>query len=273
MKNIIAAIVLSATAFGANAASFDCAKATTKSEKFICANESISALDSKLHGVYVKAVKIDPSLKQEQRNWNKTVRDTMINIGQIQPLEAVYNAQIQNLMNVLPKEETASESVSETSAKVEEEQPKQEEKVVEEPKVEEKQPEQEKLNITAIYACSSKFKWKVIDGEETETVKDYLYGNKTFDNKGGKLKVKVVDDVPVSFVYTDKYDVYKSTLKPSKENKNFMKGGTKPDVMGYFKTYEIWVNKGVMRLEVAERGNPLETRFTQFACKMVDYEK
>lgn len=256
MKNIIAAIVLSATTFGANAASFDCAKATTKSEKFICANESISALDSKLHEVYVKAVKIDPSLKQEQRNWNKTVRDTMINIGQIQPLEAVYNAQIQNLMNVLPKEETASESVSEASTKVEE-----------------KQPEQEKLNITAIYACSSKFKWKVIDGEETETVKDYLYGNKTFDNKGGKLKVKVVDDVPVSFVYTDKYDVYKSTLKPSKENQNLMKGGTKPDVMGYFKTYEVWVNKGVMRLEVAERGNPLETRFTQFACKMVDYEK
>lgn len=267
MKNIIAAIMLSATAFGADAASFDCTKATTKSEKFICANESISALDSKLHEVYVKAVKINPSLKQEQRNWNKTVRDTMINIGQIQPLEAVYNAQIQNLMNVLPKEETASESDSETSVKVDEEQPKQEEKVVEEPKIE------EKLNITAIYACTSKFTWKVIDGEETETVKNHIYGNKTFDNKGGKLKVKVVDDVPVSFVYTDKYDVYKSTLKPSKENQNLMEGGTKPDDIGYFKTYEMWVNKGVMRLEVAERGNPLETRFTQFACKMVDYEK
>lgn len=161
MKNIIAAIVLSATAFGANAASFDCAKATTKSEKFICANESISALDSKLHEVYVKAVKIDPSLKQEQRNWNKTVRDTMINIGQIQPLEAVYNAQIQNLMNVLPKEETASEIVSETSAKVDEEQPKQEEKAVEQPVVKPK-----KTNFS--YVCPKVVKITTIDGMSVE---------------------------------------------------------------------------------------------------------
>lgn len=162
MKNIIAAIVLSATAFGANAASFDCAKATTKSEKFICANESISALDSKLHEVYVKAVKIDPSLKQEQRNWNKTVRDTMINIGQIQPLEAVYNAQIQNLMNVLPKEETAPESDSETSAKVEEEQPKQEEKVVEQPEV--VKPKKTMFS----YVCPKVIEKKTIDGMSVE---------------------------------------------------------------------------------------------------------
>lgn len=169
MKNIISAIVLSATAFGANAASFDCAKATTKSEKFICANESISALDSKLHEVYVKAVKIDPSLKQEQRNWNKTVRDTMINIGQIQPLEAVYNAQIQNLMNVLPKEETVSESDSETSAKVEEEQPKQEEKAVEQPKVEEKQPEVIKPKKTTFsYICPKVVKITTINGMSVE---------------------------------------------------------------------------------------------------------
>ncbi|HGY1455358.1 TPA: lysozyme inhibitor LprI family protein [Escherichia coli] len=259
MKNIIAAIVLSATAFGADAASFDCTKATTKSEKFICANESISALDSKLHEVYVKAVKIDPSLKQEQRNWNKTVRDTMINIGQIQPLEAVYNAQIQNLMNVLSKEETASESDSETSAKVEEEQPKQE--------------EVKKLNVTAIYACTTKFTWKVIDGEETEAVKDKLYGNKTFDNNGGKLKIKMVDDVPVSFVYSDKYDVYKSSLKPSKENPNAMEGKSKQDTIGRVNTYNIWISKkGDMRLEVIEPKFDSEYKHTQFACDMVDAE-
>ncbi|WP_159382630.1 lysozyme inhibitor LprI family protein [Escherichia coli] len=172
MKNIIAAIVLSATAFGADAASFDCTKATTKSEKFICANESISALDSKLHEVYVKAVKIDPSLKQEQRNWNKTVRDTMINIGQIQPLEAVYNAQIQNLMNVLSKEETTSESDSETSAKVEEEQPK----AVETLKTKEKQVVLEKSpNSNFVYICPKVVKITTIDGlsvEDRDIVKE-----------------------------------------------------------------------------------------------------
>lgn len=262
MKNIIAAIVLSATAFGANAASFDCAKATTKSEKFICANESISALDSKLHEVYVKAVKIDPSLKQEQRNWNKTVRDTMINIGQIQPLEAVYNAQIQNLMNVLPKEETASESVSETSAKVDEEQPKQEEKAVEQPKVE------EKLSGSVTYQCIAKFTWKVIDGIETDSRKDSLYGNTRYGGKGGKLKVTMTDGEVSSFLYVDEYEVFKSNLKRSNQNKNVLVGMTKPDAANYFNEYKMWIGEhNEIRFEVIEKGRISYDYGTQYVCE------
>lgn len=262
MKNIIAAIVLSATAFGANAASFDCAKATTKSEKFICANESISALDSKLHEVYVKAVKIDPSLKQEQRNWNKTVRDTMINIGQIQPLEAVYNAQIQNLMNVLPKEETASERDSETSAKVEEEQPKQEEKVVEEQKKE------EKISGSITYQCIAKFTWKIIDGIETDSRKDPLYGNSTYGNKGGKLKMTMTEGELSSFVYVDEREVFKSNLTRSKQYKNMVVGMSKPDVAGYFNEYKMWVGENdEIRFEVIEKGRISYDYGTQYVCE------
>src|SRR5699024_1877788 len=130
-----------------------------------------------------------------------------------------------------------------------------------------------KLNVTAIYACTAKFTWKVIDGEETEAVKDYLYGNKDHDDKGGKLKIKLVDDVPVYFVYTDKYNVYKSPLKPAKENPNAMEGKSKQDTIGRVNTYNIWVSKkGDMRLEVIEPKYDSEYKHTQFACDMVDAE-
>ena len=255
MKNIIAAIVLSATAFGANAASFDCAKATTKSEKFICANESISALDSKLHEVYVKAVKIDPSLKQEQRNWNKTVRDTMINIGQIQPLEAVYNAQIQNLMNVLPKEETASESVSETSAKVEEEQPKQEEKAVEQPKKKEK-PQTSEFTLQ----CVSHFKWQNIDGTNTKPKEQPFYK----EYNPGELTLKVKDGHITQFTYIDKNDVHKAnTKRVVDENGMVVFSGWKDN-----KKYYVWreQDSDIIRLEVREQGYS-KIYVDQYGCR------
>lgn len=177
MKNIIAAIVLASTAFGVNAASFDCSKAASKSEKFICANPSISDLDSKMHEVYVKAVKIDPSLKQEQRAWNKNVRDTMINVGQIQPLEAVYNAQIQNLMNVLPKEETASESVVEAQKEVVKEEAPE---VVEQPVATEP-----KKNSFA-YICKNVTETNIVDGMSVD--------EKRIDMSGTKIRLVKNDD-------------------------------------------------------------------------------
>lgn len=255
MKNIIAAIVLSATAFGANAASFDCAKATTKSEKFICENESISALDSKLHEVYVKAVKIDPSLKQEQRNWNKTVRDTMINIGQIQPLEAVYNAQIQNLMNVLPKEETASESVSETSVKVEEEQPKQEEKVVEDPK-KEKKPQTSEFTLQ----CESHFKWQNIDGTNTKPKEQPFYK----EYNPGELTLKVKDGQIIHFTYIDNNDVHKAnTKRVVDDNGMIVFSGWKDN-----KKYYVWreQDSDIIRLEVREQGYS-KIYVDQYGCR------
>lgn len=240
MKNIIAAIVLSATAFGANAASFDCAKATTKSEKFICANESISALDSKLHEVYVKAVKIDPSLKQEQRNWNKTVRDTMINIGQIQPLEAVYNAQIQNLMNVLPKEETASESDSGASAKVEE------------PKVE-----------TFTYQCTVRYEWSMKDGISTKIKEAPLYAK--YGNQPGDLKVTIKNGKMVDFVYIDEYNVHKANVQETVMTKGgFYKNVGKKDLYEY-SVFEP--NDGTIRFEKRHPTFGGAIDVDQYVCK------
>jgi uncharacterized protein YecT (DUF1311 family) len=55
------------------AASFDCAKAGTKVEKLICANDELSKLDEALAAAYADALKsTDPdSLKAEQKAWLK----------------------------------------------------------------------------------------------------------------------------------------------------------------------------------------------------------
>jgi uncharacterized protein len=62
------------------AASFDCAKAATKSEKLICADPQVSAADEQLAEVYRRVLEQlsdfdKDGLKKEQRNWIKTQRD------------------------------------------------------------------------------------------------------------------------------------------------------------------------------------------------------
>lgn len=64
----------------AHATSFDCKKATTASEKLICADSNLSSLDDELQRGYQAAQEaVKPSIKQElvkeQRNWIKYVRD------------------------------------------------------------------------------------------------------------------------------------------------------------------------------------------------------
>lgn len=57
---------------GAQAASFDCAKAGTRTEKMICADKALSALDSELALAFRDAVKLSPTparLTAEQRDW------------------------------------------------------------------------------------------------------------------------------------------------------------------------------------------------------------
>jgi uncharacterized protein len=60
------------------AASFDCAKAATKSEKLVCADPQVSAADEQLAEVYRRVLEQSrdkENLKKEQRNWVKTQRD------------------------------------------------------------------------------------------------------------------------------------------------------------------------------------------------------
>jgi uncharacterized protein len=80
-----------------DAASFDCAKATSKNEKAICASPELSLLDEKLASFYKQTRSLAPStdaLKQQQINWIKSVGTCD---GNIDCLIAAYNNRIQVL--------------------------------------------------------------------------------------------------------------------------------------------------------------------------------
>lgn len=76
---LLFAWVLAGCAFGAHAASFDCAKAGTSVEKMICSDAATSALDGKLQQTYKTALAATnaygrKALAKEQRNWIKYTR-------------------------------------------------------------------------------------------------------------------------------------------------------------------------------------------------------
>ena len=54
---------------GARAASFDCAAATSRTDRAICANPKLSAQDSALGAAYGQRLARDPSVRQIQRAW------------------------------------------------------------------------------------------------------------------------------------------------------------------------------------------------------------
>ena len=53
----------------ARAASFDCARAATPTERAVCGDPRLSALDGRLGVVYGQRVALDPGLRQIQRGW------------------------------------------------------------------------------------------------------------------------------------------------------------------------------------------------------------
>lgn len=76
---LLFAWMLAGCAFGAHAASFDCAKAGTSVEKMICSDAETSALDGKLQQTYSTALAATnaygrKALAKEQRNWIKYTR-------------------------------------------------------------------------------------------------------------------------------------------------------------------------------------------------------
>lgn len=58
------------------AASFDCAKSSTKIEKLICTNENLSQLDNELARLYTATKSQNPNIVSQQREWLKKKRGT-----------------------------------------------------------------------------------------------------------------------------------------------------------------------------------------------------
>jgi len=77
---VASAALLLAAPLMAHAASFDCAKAGTPSEKAVCASPKVSALDGKLGDAFRTALKNHPdkadALKLDQRHWLASRDDT-----------------------------------------------------------------------------------------------------------------------------------------------------------------------------------------------------
>ncbi len=61
-------LLVSLCSFDSIAASFDCSKARSQTEKLICADSELSKLDEQLAGLYKEALHI-PGIKAEQRKW------------------------------------------------------------------------------------------------------------------------------------------------------------------------------------------------------------
>lgn len=82
------------------AASFDCAKATTSMEKLICSNDYISDLDEELGQAYkealVKYADKKDILVRQQRNWLKWIRSQCTDPS---CLDTLYGARIGELIN------------------------------------------------------------------------------------------------------------------------------------------------------------------------------
>jgi len=76
------------------AASFDCAKASTKQEKLICGDQQLSMADEELAHVYRRIQDLSSDkeeLKKQQRSWIKNSRDVC---SDVVPMLAAYKARI-----------------------------------------------------------------------------------------------------------------------------------------------------------------------------------
>ncbi len=77
--NVIGLVGFAALSSFSQAASFDCAKASTSIEKIICSDENASRTDMELSNAYKSALNISKNkaaLKQQQRKWLKEVRNS-----------------------------------------------------------------------------------------------------------------------------------------------------------------------------------------------------
>ena len=81
---LLIALVLMSSGLHAEAPGFDCARAETPTEKFICSDQRLSALDAKMSSLYDECRQSMPAgdaavLQQEQKQWLQK-RDAACNI-------------------------------------------------------------------------------------------------------------------------------------------------------------------------------------------------
>ncbi len=97
---LLAMMAFLSVAAPVRAASYDCAKAGTRTEHMICGDAGLSTLDERLGNRYMRArgKAADPNaLRGEQRAWLRNVRNACTNAA---CLKAVYNARVAELTKI-----------------------------------------------------------------------------------------------------------------------------------------------------------------------------
>lgn len=105
-------ISLSFFSCGAHAASFNCAKASSKVEKLICADAELGKLDQDLAEIYKEALAKVPAVKAEQRAWlaaRNQCKDTAC-------LKTAYNDRLLELTDLIVRHDRAAMKEEETPA-------------------------------------------------------------------------------------------------------------------------------------------------------------
>jgi hypothetical protein len=84
-------------------ASFDCTKGATRTEKLICASDTLSRLDHRLFGIYQDAMRFAVNtvpLRRTQRQWLQRERDSCAHEA---CLIAIYERRIDQVRHLIPK--------------------------------------------------------------------------------------------------------------------------------------------------------------------------
>ena len=93
-RHLLFLFVLSIVSTSVSAASFDCAKASTKVEKFICSDDDLSQLDNELAKLYASVKRQSSDIVNQQKNWLRQNRDAC---GTVDCLKLAYKNQIAHL--------------------------------------------------------------------------------------------------------------------------------------------------------------------------------
>ena len=99
MKNIFILLSLFLAVNFAHSASFDCKKATTSHEKFICNSQELNEVDTQLGATYssvLKSFKFPELIKEDQRSWLYEYR----NCGALMKCLDLVKARINELKNI-----------------------------------------------------------------------------------------------------------------------------------------------------------------------------
>ena len=117
--------VFASLSLAAQAASFDCAKASTLIENAICASPELSRKDEALGRLYQSALKQNPAVRTEQVNWlrdrNRCIDERCLNSAYDRRIDELRVLSSANTSGAAPSEKLATENkaASSPSARVE----------------------------------------------------------------------------------------------------------------------------------------------------------